>query len=267
MRTHSIVVPFLAIALLLSACASKYVTPGARADFHAMGISQATADERSDADVQVAMNRKPAAGFPAAIVAVRVQGREYRSMSASSYGHGAFSVVTTRDVENPEDIARLEKLPMVQGVGTLNRLVLPERLETTKDLRLAAANVQADIVLLYTFDTTFHQGDTTIPALGVISLGLIPNEVQKATSTASAAFIDTRTGYIYGLCEATAKKERLSNAWTSREALDRARRGAETDAFHQLVDQMEQTWTGIAARYGPPASATPVAAAAVEVAK
>ena len=175
-------------------------------------------------------------------------------MTNRGYGSGRYTIVTTRDVEKDEDMSRLERLPMVRSLGTLNRLVVPPAMNSARDLQVAAANVQADIVMLYTFDTQFHQGDTTIPALGVISLGLFPNEVQRATSTASAAFIDTRTGFIYGLCEATAKRERLSNAWGSDSALDAARKYAEEDAFHALVSQMEQTWKGIVARYGPPSS-------------
>lgn len=241
---------YMAAALSLGGCAT-YVTPGAAADFHAMGISKATADNLSDMDVEMAMNRKPAAAFPTAIVLVRLQGDSYRSATTSGYGRGRYTVVTTREVEKDEDVSRLEKLPMIRTLGTLNRLVLPDVINNGRDLRVAAANVQADIVVAYTFDTRFQEGDTTIPALGVISLGLFPNEVQRATSTASAAFIDTRTGFIYGLCEATAKRERLSNAWGSESALDAARRYAEEDAFHALVGQMEATWKGIVAQYGP----------------
>ena len=239
-----------AAGLFVGGCMS-YVAPGAVADFHAMGISKTAADNLSDTDVEMAMNRKPAAAFPPSIVLARVQGQDYSSMTNRGYGRGRYTIITTRDVEKDEDIARLEKLPMIRSLGTLNRLVLPSELNNERDLRIAAANAQADILVLYTFDTHFQKGDTTIPALGVITLGLFPNEVQRATSTASAAFIDTRTGFIYGLCEATAKRERLSNACGSESALDTARRYAEEDAFHALVGQMEGTWKGIVAQYGP----------------
>ena len=62
----------------------------------------------------------------------------------------------------------------------------------------------------------------TIPYLGVISLGLFPNEQATVTATASAALIDTRSGYVDGVYEATARKDRLSKAWGTQDAIDAA---------------------------------------------
>lgn len=241
-------VAFLALFALAS-CAS-YTTPGRAADFQALGITKREQLDRTDMPIEAQMARRPAASFPANIALVRVQDRGYYSYSAQGYGSGRFTIVTTRDVESDEHLKSLASLPQIRGIAPLNRLVVAKALESEMDLRMAAASVQADVLLLYTFDTIFTS-DTTIPALGVISLGLIPNEVKRVTSTASAAFIDTRTGYVYGLCEATGKNDRLHNAWNSKEALENARLAAEREAFGLLVGEMGKVWTQVAEVYGP----------------
>lgn len=237
-----------ALAFLLPACASHYVVPGGGADFHALGITKQQADDQADPGIAAKLQRKPLAGFPAVIAAIRVQDRGYRSYTASGYGEGPFTVVTTRDVETPEQIDRLQRLPMVRAIVPINRLVCTSEVSSERHLRDAAASVQADLVLLYTFDTKFGH-ETTIPALGTITLGLFPNEEARVTTTASAAILDTRSGYIYALAEATAKRERLTNAWNTESAIDQARRGAETEAFDKLVGEVESSWKGVVERY------------------
>src|SRR2546423_1703511 len=82
----------------------------------------------------------------------------------------------------------------VLEVVPINQMVVPMKIESERDLRAAAAGVQADMALLYTFNTQFNT-ETTIPALGVLTLGLFPNQNARVTSTASAALVDTRSGY------------------------------------------------------------------------
>lgn len=237
----------MAGAAVLSGCTS-YTTPGGPADLHAMGISRGEQIARTDANILERMQRKPAADFPASIAVVRVQAGNYRSHTAQGYGVGNFSVLTGREAETDADFARLEGLPMVRGVAAMNRLVVPHQLTTEKDLREAAASVHADMVLLYTFDTRF--GVTTkIPAMGLITLGLFPDRESRVTSTASAALIDTRSGFIYGLAEATSKAQQPANAWTSEDAVDESRRRAEREAFENLVGEVELMWKGVAETY------------------
>lgn len=255
-RTQNVVMWLVSTgALFLGAC-SHYTTPGGPANFRALGITDSDVRANTDATIAEKMAKKPLATFPASIATVRVQGRGYRSHSVDGYGQGDFTVITVRDVETQEQLERLERLPMIREFVPLNRMVLTGAIYTEKNLREAAANVHADMLAIYTFDTKFGRS-TTIPYLGIITLGLFPNEQATVTSTASAALIDTRNGYVYGVYEATARKDRLTNAWSSEDAIDAARRDAEAQAFDDLVTQFEQGWPRIVAQYGPPGAVAP----------
>lgn len=238
----------VALPLLLSGCAS-YTTP-------ARGVSMDSL-AAADGDIRERMLRKPAAEFPAHIVLAHVQESGYRSYRHDGYGSGRFSVVTGRDVEQQETLRRLEGLPMVAAIGPLNRLVLPPNLRSDKDLRLAGASLKADMLLAYTFDTIYRIDGTDIGPLGLITLGFLPVDEAVVTSTASAALFDVRTGYVYGLAEATARETRLASAWSSRDAADRARVEAESKAFADLMTQIEAMWKQVVEQY---AAAKPDAA-------
>lgn len=251
-----------ACATMFGGCAT-YVTPGQPADFRALGVTPQQADSMTTSGVRDALARRPAAAFPAALAVARVQGPGYTSGTARGYGNGSYTLLTLRDIEKDTDFERLAKLPMLAGVAPLNRLVVPAEIRKEEDLRNAAAQVQADILLIYTLDTQFWT-ETTVPYLGKITLGLFPNEEAKVTTTVSSAFIDVRTGYIYGLSEATETRSRLANAWTSRDAIDQARRDVEAAAFAKAVGEWEKTWTGIASRYGPGSGTTQSARTSTE---
>jgi hypothetical protein len=153
--------------------------------------------------------------------------------------------VTTRDIEPEESFDKLAKLPQVAGVALVNRLLLPERLESTKDLRLAAARLKADMLLIYSLDTGFNVDSTDIGPLAVISLGFLPNKKARVTSTASAAIFDVRTGFLYGVAEATATEQQRATTWSSVSAIDRARQRAEAEAFGRLVGEIGRLWNGV----------------------
>lgn len=251
---------FLAAVVLVWACgcAGRYMTPGAPADFRALGITEVQAEEMSDSYIAARMKRRPAAAFPAAVATARVQAGDYSSHTYRGWSDqgsvrgGSAQVITLREVESPADFERLAALPMIAGVAPVNRLVAPATIGSERDLRAMAAQLQADILLLYTLETTFET-DTVVPVLGTITLGVLPSKEARVTCTASAAFIDTRTGFVYGLAEATADETQLANHWTTGDAIDQSRRRAETAAFGKLVDELGRVWGSIAARYGPPA--------------
>lgn len=222
--------------LALGGCAS-YQTPGS-------GVS---IPEITSPDIAEAMARKPAASWPAHLIVVRVQGPGYQSYSNQGYGQGRFSVVTTRDIETEADIRRIGAMPNVAAVGMLNRLLLPGNLQSAVDLRNAAAQLQGDIVLMYTLDTAFRTETTQIGPLQLVSLGFFPNKKAKVSSTCALALLDTRTGYVYGVAESTANEDQKSDLWNSQEAIEKARARAERGAFQSALGELETLWAQVSA--------------------
>jgi hypothetical protein len=240
-----------------SGCAS-YATPGRAAEMQLFGASK---DQLSDASVVQAIARRPLATLPAVVAFVRVQAPGYTSETAQGWGRGAYSVVMQRDIENEDTtLAELrQKMPKVKAFVPVSRLLLPEEMHSDLELRQAAAALHADMVLIYTLDTSFNVQDVAAP-LSVITLGLSPNQVAHVTCTASAVLIDTRNGYVYGIAEATEKQNQLASAWTSDAAVDQTRKRVEGKAFAKLSGELEQTWADVLTNLSAPMEATPVGA-------
>lgn len=226
------------LAALLGGCAT-YTTSGG-----AVSIPQIT-----DADIAETLARKPAASFPARLIVARVQASGYASYSNRGYGTGRYSVLTNRDVETESDFARLGAMPGVAAVGTLSRVLLPTNLETARELRTAAAQLRGDVLLLYTLDTSFRTDTQQIGPLQAVSLGFFPNRKSTVTATCAAAFIDVRTGYVYGVAEATASEAQRSDLWSTQSAIDKARLAAERQAFEAALGEIEKSWTAIHREY------------------
>lgn len=253
-RSRSLIVmAILTSAVVLSGCAGRYVTP-------ARGISMDSLS-KADLDIRERMTREPSAEFPARIATVRVQDNGYRSYRVEGYGHGEYSVVTTREVEEDKDFERLQKLPMVAAVAPLNRMVIPRELRSDRELRLAAASLKADLLLAYSFDTAYRIDGRDIGPLGLITLGFLPVNEAVVTSTASAALFDVRTGYVYGLAESTAREKQSASAWTTEDAADDARIRAERKAFDNLLDELEKVWKEVVEQHAArPSPANSIAA-------
>ena len=228
-------------AVLLAGC-SSYIPPGARADLQAF----------APGNIREGFAAKPVAPFPAAVAVVRVQAPDYSNYylraAGGVFGKGRYSVVTTREVEDDAQIQRLAGLPKVAALTGISRMLLPENLQTDKEIREAASRLQADMVFLYTFDTAFFDTDVARP-LTVITLGLSPTRRITATTTVSALLLDTRTGYVYASFDATSRTETLSTSWGSSDTADEARRHNEKDAFGKLVDAVVAAWPALLQRY------------------
>ena len=224
--------------IFLAGCAS-YITPGG-----SVQLSQL-----SDININELMSIEPAASFPANITVARVQAPGYQSYKVDSFGEGRYSVVTTREVESEQDFDKLSKLQQVTGVAPLNRILLPTNLQSIKALREASARLKADILLIYTFDTSFHAGEQKFAPLNAISLGFLKNKEVTVTTTVSAAFFDVRTEYLFGLSEATARESKNASVWSSSDAVDDLRVLTEKEAFHKLILEIEKTWEGIVSQY------------------
>ncbi len=230
-------------AMTMTGCA-EYAVPGHGADLRQIGVTEAMVAGGTEAGIEQQLSKRPLAALPTGLAVARLQAPGYRSATAEGFGVGRYSVVTTRDVEPESAVARLTKLPMVIGVAPINRLLLPARLETDQELRHAAAQLHADMLLVYTLDTTFQKNDLAEP-LTLLTLGISPNQKATIISTASAVLMDTRNGYIYGISEATSRATKLMGAWGSESAVDESRRATEADAFNKLVGEVEKMWGGV----------------------
>ena len=235
--TRSVVL--LVLAAALGGCAASYVTPG--------GPARLDAIDR--ADIAQVASRQPAASFPARIAVVRVQAADYRSSTAEPLATGRFSVVPTKELISDDELRAIGEWDNVAAVAPLSKLLLPAKLESVEDLRLAAAKLQADVLLVYTIDTSFRVQGRGYGPLAVLSLGLVPDRDAYVTSTASAIFVDVRTGFVYGVAEATEKDSGLTNAWSSSDTVDAKRIAAEREACRQLLTEARQTWSGIVAEH------------------
>jgi len=230
----------LLLSGLLTNCAS-YVTPGA-------AVHMADFDR---ADIAGAAAHQPSPVFPARLVLARVQAPDYRSYSEQPVASGRFSLVATRTLLDEASLQQLQAWPSLASFTPLNPLLLPPRLDELDDLRLAAARLQADVLVIVTIDTCFQVMGRNVGPLGLLSLGLVPDRDARVDATASALFVDVRTGFVYGSADATATATGLANVWSSSATIDRKRLEAESAAFEGLVDEAGTTWRGIVDRYGP----------------
>jgi hypothetical protein len=229
------------VAWIVSACAT-YVPPGEKADLQVFAPPV----------IREGFSIQPTNPFPASIAVVRVQAPEYRNYSldrlGGTYGSGKYSVVLTREAGEDRQLERVGHLDQVAGLVSLNRMLLPERMEGDRELRTAASRLQADMVLLYTFDTSFFDVNRS-KALTAISLGGARTKRISATTTCSALLLDTRTGYIYSAYEVTERADASASVWNSEDSADQMRRATEQEAFRKLAEEMIATWPRVLERH------------------
>ena len=246
----SVILALCIVVASLSGCATSYITPGAKADLQSF----------APATIQSGFDAKPTNPFPAGIAAVRVQSPTYTNyflqQNGGLYGsgNGRYSVIMTREVEDQAQFDRIAALPQVSGVVAINRLLLPAKLESDRELREAAARLHADLVFVYTFDTAFFNADAATP-LTVVTLGLSPTRKVTAVTTVSSLLLDTRTGYVYSAHEATEREAIRSTSWGSLLAADKARQTTEGRAFGKLIDEVVKAWPKLLKAHPP--SGTP----------
>ncbi|TLU61990.1 hypothetical protein FE810_13105 [Thalassotalea litorea] len=225
--------------LVIQGCAT-YTTPAAGANI----------SELTDVDIADLMKVEPAATFPSRIAVARIQAPGYSSRTNSGYGTGNYSVVTTRDIEEESDFQVLADSPMIAGVAPLSRLLLPSQLDSIKDLRIAAAKLKTDMLLIYSVDTSFHIEGTSLGPLSLITLGFIPNEQVWVTSTTSGILVDVRTGFVYGVAEATAREDQHTTIWNSKNTIDEARLISERASFKAFIDEYRGLWVNTLNQHG-----------------
>ena len=114
------------------------------------------------------------------------------------------------------------------------------------DLRIreAAAKLHADAVLILAMETQATDGRIIAP-LTELSLGLLPNKRYELISTALAALVDTRTGYIYGTIEKSRARSGITMAWGGDDVIRRARSKVEREAMEKLFADFPAFWRGV----------------------
>lgn len=234
---HSVLLLTTGLALLCAACA-HYRTPG--------GAVQWDALHGTDAD---AIPRQPSPHFPSNLSVVRLQASEYQSATVGSYGKGRYSLVTSGELLSETQLQAIAQWPAVASVGRLDLQLLPRKLESLDDLRLSAAKLQSDILLMYTVETTFRIGGQDYGPDRKLRLGGAPGEGDAVTSVARAVFTDVRTGYTYGEARGIVSRGLDAAAVADARSVDAARLAAERDAFTQLVGEAKARWGEIARHY------------------
>ena len=230
-----------AVFLLAFGCNATYRTPGGAAPIGAMTAPS----------IAERLATRPEAPFPATVALVRVQARDYWSHSTAGVARGALSIVAADDLETPDDAQDIASWPGLRAVVRLAAiLVPPPRGEVPLDallaLREGAASLHADILALYTIDTVMRVDDWSPGALGLVTLGLAPTRTAVVQSVASLAFIDVRTGFVFGTAEGSARDSQPANTWTSGDATDQCRRRVEREALAKLLRAAGETYAGMA---------------------
>lgn len=246
-------------ALLTSGCSQHYVNPGRPADLAFLRqdeeVKDAAADERPIGNMSFAeiLARHPTASFPTSIAVVRLQapagdtrGQDRGARPPARMDR--FTVVTRRDVETDACLERLRALPQVAGIAGVNQLLLPPRIGSDVDLRKIAAQMRADMLLVYTLDT-HEELDDENPLFSFLTFGLLPTHEVEVRTTASAVLLDTRTGYCYGLAEGTAFKDPHTSFWQWEEETEDTRLATEREAFAELVESFATTWDQVVTTY------------------
>ncbi|WP_432799117.1 hypothetical protein [Poriferisphaera sp. WC338] len=233
MKRCCIVVLLLIIGLSQFSCAS-YVAP-------MQGVSLGSI---TNTEIKDAFASKPAAAFPASIVAMEVK-KEGHWNRYNRYSVKGTQYRLADSLGETDTFESLRTLPMIRQLGPLNPLLAPEAFTTVDDLRQAAAPMKADMLLLYTFDTKSRVHDHDVGPLGLLTLGFLPNQESKANVVASLVLMDVRTGFIYGTTQAKSDAKRVSNSWLKDQARMDAEREAEKKAFEKMVVRFEELWAGV----------------------
>ncbi|MEO6741955.1 MAG: hypothetical protein ABIP20_17055 [Chthoniobacteraceae bacterium] len=222
----------VAAALACSGCSSYVNSPAvARA-------RDAKRAEFSDPLIARATNARPTMQFPATIaIAPNDQGVREHVRALSALGK----------------IDALISLPQLARTTIISPAIIGEtdrehRISADLRLREAAAKLHADAVLIIATETQATDGSIVAPLTG-LSLGLLPNKRYELISTAFAALVDTRTGYIYGTDEKSRAKSGLTMAWGSDDVIRRARSKVERDAMEKLFADFPAFWRGVVATH------------------
>ncbi len=232
----------IACVILLSGCASYVNSPRAAAY-----RAKASADFTHPL-IARAYNAKPAMRFPATIGLAPMD---------------AESQLPLRALDAAGKLDALKSLPQLANTVNVSSLLIstngelpgpdgkPAPIWNKSDLSLreAAARLHCDAVLLLKIDSTVTDGKVFAP-LSLVTLGMFPNDRTEVISTALAALVDTRTGYVYATAERSAGKTCHAISWDD-STRDKTMRLANQKAMEKLFTEFPALWAGIVAKHRP----------------
>jgi len=73
-------------------------------------------------------------------------------------------------------------------------------------------------------------------------LHFLPNKTARVTTTVSGILVDVRTGFVYGVVEASHSSSHLASSWSEEQAVDKARLETERESFAKFVESTATTW-------------------------
>lgn len=225
---------WIVTAMLLGGCAS-YRTPGAAVNIPSI----------AEGDIETLLKNGPGSVFPARVAVVRVQAANYSPGSNSGYGSGRYSVLAPQ--REDAELMRMADLPQVSAVLTFNPMLLPPALNSVRDMRVIAAKLQADLLVIYTIDTSFLVENERVSPLGKITFGLLGDKNVQVRAATAGMLVDVRTGYIFGLINAHGQWVEKRDAFhiTDRDEADRSRQQADQESLRQFVDDFARLWQSV----------------------
>lgn len=227
----------LALMVFLSGCYSSYVTP-AGAD---MGMFGGAFTESGY--VRQSGTPRPAASFPVTLAVARIQGAGYYQADLG-YCVVNSPLSGTQSIQNG-----FAQLPGIAQVVPVNKLLMAGYQKSPDALRQATASLKAHMLYIYTLDSVQDEADWS-SAISLYTLGLAPTVKVEVTTTAMGMLIDTQTGYVYGVLEASAGKEQVAAYMTRQNAWDQCRNVTEELALADMNRQLPVMWNEVLSRYG-----------------
>ncbi len=227
-----ILLPAVAAAILCSGCSSYVNSPAATR------AREAKRAEFTDPLIARAANARPTMQYPATI-ALAPNDRSVREHVRALSAFGKLDA--------------LNSLPQLARTTVISPAIIGDtdqehRISADLRLREAAAKLHADAVLFIAIETQATDGRIIAP-LTELSLGLLPNKRYELISTAFAALVDTRTGYVYGTVEKSRAKSGITMSWGSDDVIRRARAKVERHATETLFADFPAFWRGIVATH------------------
>jgi hypothetical protein len=173
----------------------------------------------------------PPTRLPAAVLTV--------CLRRSDYGGGLMVESTPFEF----DQALLESVSQMEMIKSVSELPLVETSEKPSLglLRESARRAGGDLLLIYSINGRLREGGT-VPLVGLLSLGVIPDQSEIGEAVVGAALIDVRTGACLVSSGASASVKKVSNAWGRGASKYEAKSGAISEAATKALKDLKNRW-------------------------